>query len=47
MAIERQPFSVIPGAQEEIELEIEQPEIRNPSEYRSIFIRRRIRDTRV
>lgn len=32
MAIERQPFSVIPGAQEEIELEIEQPEIRNPSE---------------
>ena len=32
MAIERQPFSVIPGAQEEIELEIEQPEMRDPSE---------------
>lgn len=31
MAIERQPFSVIPGAQEEIELEIEQPEMRDPS----------------
>ena len=31
MAIERQPFSVVPGSQEEIELEIEQPEIRDPS----------------
>jgi len=30
MAIERQPFSVIPGAEEEIELEIEQPEMLNP-----------------
>jgi len=32
MAIERQPFSVIPGSQEEIELEIEQPEMMNPSD---------------
>jgi len=30
MAIERQPFSVIPGAEEDIELEIEQPEMLNP-----------------
>jgi hypothetical protein len=30
MAIERQPFSVIPGAENEIELEIEQPEMLNP-----------------
>ena len=29
MAIERQPFSVIPGAEEDIELEIEQPEMLN------------------
>ena len=30
MAIERQPFSVIPGTEEDIELEIEQPEMLNP-----------------
>jgi len=32
MAIERQPFSVIPGSQEEIELEIEQPAMMDPSD---------------
>ena len=28
MAIERSPFSVIPGAEEELDIEIEQPDMR-------------------
>ena len=30
MAIERPPFSVIPGIQEELDIEIEQPEMMDP-----------------